>query len=269
MGHVQINIAVAVCNPVVLDYASTRVLTCCVPFVLSHSLPQQEDFCVLRPLVLVLKSILYQNGLGDVSTGGLGSWSLANMIIANLMVSRLPFVPGLSCHCPVRFAIARTVLVRTVLLPHAFLSQFAALYVCMATALPLTCVTLTGTGLTQPHASCWPDILTAVCALHADCYACTQAEDAAGGQVDHAGHMLLSFLKRYGADWELDRDAVAVAEGGIMPHSSLASPAGGRFAAPGRLAVKDPLTGRAGLFACDLCRYSHAIDMWRVQKCSS
>jgi DNA polymerase sigma len=51
--------------------------------------PQQEDFCVLRPLVLVLKSILKQNGLGDVSMGGLGSWSLANMIIANLMVSIL------------------------------------------------------------------------------------------------------------------------------------------------------------------------------------
>lgn len=41
---------------------------------------------VLRPLVLVLKSILKQNSLGDVAFGGLGSWSLANMCIAHLMV---------------------------------------------------------------------------------------------------------------------------------------------------------------------------------------
>jgi len=41
---------------------------------------------VLRPLVLVLKSILKQSNLGDVSTGGLGSWSLANMAIAHLQV---------------------------------------------------------------------------------------------------------------------------------------------------------------------------------------
>lgn len=65
--------------------------------------------------------------------------------------------------------------------------------------------------------------------------------------MDHAGHMLLSFLKRYGVDWNLDRDAVAVGEGGIVPHSSLRSPAGGCFADPGKLAVKDPLSGRAGL----------------------
>lgn len=53
---------------------------------------QQQDFKVLRPLVLVLKSILKQNSLGDVSIGGLGSWSLANMVIAHLMVSGLVLV---------------------------------------------------------------------------------------------------------------------------------------------------------------------------------
>jgi DNA polymerase sigma len=50
---------------------------------------QQQDFSALRPLVVVLKSILKQNGLGDVAFGGLGSWSLANMVIAHLMVSLL------------------------------------------------------------------------------------------------------------------------------------------------------------------------------------
>lgn len=53
---------------------------------------QQQDFKVLRPLVLVLKSILKQNSLGDVSIGGLGSWSLANMVIAHLMVGGLVLV---------------------------------------------------------------------------------------------------------------------------------------------------------------------------------
>jgi hypothetical protein len=66
--------------------------------------------------------------------------------------------------------------------------------------------------------------------------------------------MLLSFLKRYGVHWDVDRDAVAVAEGGIVPLSSLVSPTGGRFADPGKLAIKDPLSGRAGLvWVCGLC----------------
>lgn len=56
----------------------------CRPLV--HSILQQEDFAVLQPLVLALKSILKQNSLGDVATGGLGSWSLANMVIAHLQV---------------------------------------------------------------------------------------------------------------------------------------------------------------------------------------
>lgn len=71
---------------------------------------------------------------------------------------------------------------------------------------------------------------------------CVQAEEGAGGLVDHAGHMLFSFLRRYGNDWNLDTDAVAVAQGGVVASASLAT-AAGPFARPGKLAVKDPLTG--------------------------
>lgn len=69
-----------------------------------------------------------------------------------------------------------------------------------------------------------------------------QAEDAAGGPVDHPGAMLFSFLRRYGMDWNLNKDAVAVAQGGVVSRSSLATVAG-PFAGQDKLAVKDPLTG--------------------------
>ena len=39
----------------------------------------------LRPLVLVVKSLLKANGLNDVSTGGLGSFALANLALAHLL----------------------------------------------------------------------------------------------------------------------------------------------------------------------------------------
>lgn len=50
---------------------------------------QQSDYPALRPLILVLKAALKQRGLADVATGGLGSWSLANMVIAHIMVGWL------------------------------------------------------------------------------------------------------------------------------------------------------------------------------------
>lgn len=74
------------------------------------------------------------------------------------------------------------------------------------------------------------------------CFACLQAEEKAGNQVDHPGAMLFSFLKRFGVDWDLNRDAVAVAQGGIVTRASLATNAG-PFAGEDKLAVKDPLTG--------------------------
>lgn len=40
----------------------------------------------LRPLVLVLKLLLREHSLNDVATGGLGSWALANMVMAHLKV---------------------------------------------------------------------------------------------------------------------------------------------------------------------------------------
>lgn len=43
-----------------------------------------EEFPAARPLVLVLKYILQSNSLNDVATSGLGTYSLANMVIAFL-----------------------------------------------------------------------------------------------------------------------------------------------------------------------------------------
>ncbi len=45
-----------------------------------HELP------ALRPLVLVLKLLLREHHLNDVASGGLGSWALANMVMAHLKV---------------------------------------------------------------------------------------------------------------------------------------------------------------------------------------
>ncbi len=60
----------------------------------------------LRPLVLVLKLLLREHSLNDVATGGLGSWALANMVMAHLKVrssssSRLKALLGcnLLSHC--------------------------------------------------------------------------------------------------------------------------------------------------------------------------
>jgi DNA polymerase sigma len=47
---------------------------------------QQQDFSAVRPLTLLLKCMLKQRGLSEVYMGGLGSWSLVNMVIAHLMV---------------------------------------------------------------------------------------------------------------------------------------------------------------------------------------
>jgi hypothetical protein len=44
----------------------------------------------LRPLVLAVKLLLREHHLNDVATGGLGSWALANMVMAHLRVRRLP-----------------------------------------------------------------------------------------------------------------------------------------------------------------------------------
>jgi hypothetical protein len=41
----------------------------------------------LRPLVLVVKLLLREHHLNDVASGGLGSWALANMVMAHLRVS--------------------------------------------------------------------------------------------------------------------------------------------------------------------------------------
>lgn len=67
-----------------------------------------------------------------------------------------------------------------------------------------------------------------------------QEEDRAGHQADHVGSMLLSFLQRFGVDFNLDRQAVSVKRGGIVAKHLL----GHNFTRKeGQLALEDPLTG--------------------------
>lgn len=49
-----------------------------------YILAKVRQFPCLRPLCLVLKSLLKSNQLGDVKNGGLGGFSLVNMVIAHL-----------------------------------------------------------------------------------------------------------------------------------------------------------------------------------------
>ena len=56
-------------------------------------------------MVLVLKSLLKEQGLNDVSTGGLSSFTLANMVLAHLhqeqqAIRTLPYVFKLACPLP-------------------------------------------------------------------------------------------------------------------------------------------------------------------------
>jgi hypothetical protein len=70
-----------------------------------------------------------------------------------------------------------------------------------------------------------------------------QAVSGTGEQVDHLGSMLLSFLQRFGVDFDRDREAVAVKRGGFVKKSSM----GRDFARKGILSLEDPLTGEAWL----------------------
>lgn len=70
----------------------------------------------------------------------------------------------------------------------------------------------------------------------------SQEEDRAGYQADHVGSMLLSFLQRFGVEFHLDRQAVAVKRDGIVAKQLL----GHEFSKKeGQLALEDPLTGTA------------------------
>jgi hypothetical protein len=151
--------------------------------------------------VLVLKSVLKQRGLGDVALGGLGSWSLANMVIAHLMVRARG---GAAAADGVR------------VLAHRYVRSSSARH--------------------EAHTLLCPRRAACVCLVR-------QEEDSAGGQVEHAGRMLVSFLRRFGVDWAINVDAVAVAQGGVVPRASLAEAPGKPFGGRDRLALKDPLTG--------------------------
>jgi hypothetical protein len=78
---------------------------------------QQQDYGAVRPLTLLLRAMLKQRSLAEVFRGGLGSWSLVNMVIAHLMVSvagmTLPLLdPPASCDgalCGVAAGTCRTV----------------------------------------------------------------------------------------------------------------------------------------------------------------
>jgi DNA polymerase sigma len=55
-------------------------------------------------------------------------------------------------------------------------------------------------------------------------------------QVGHLGSMLLSFLQRYGVEFDLDKMAVAVNRGGFAEKGSLVGFTGVLF-------VEDPISG--------------------------
>eukprot|EP00879_Flechtneria_rotunda_P014353 GHRR01014993.1.p1 GENE.GHRR01014993.1~~GHRR01014993.1.p1 ORF type:complete len:224 (+),score=76.52 GHRR01014993.1:371-1042(+) len=78
-------------------------------------------------------------------------------------------------------------------------------------------------------------------------------ESKAGTQVEHLGAMLLSFLQRFGCDFDRSTDAVSVGEGGIVKKGLLGK--------PGILVVQDPLTGRE--VAGGSHRYADVEDMFR------
>lgn len=85
----------------------------------------------------------------------------------------------------------------------------------------------------------------AVCIVRA-----VQSEDRAGAQADHVGSMLLSFLQRFGDDFDTDRQAVSVKQGGIVAKELL----GTNFTRKrGQLALEDPLTGAGLLFLEQHC----------------
>jgi DNA polymerase sigma len=67
-----------------------------------------------------------------------------------------------------------------------------------------------------------------------------QAAAAEGEQVDHLGAMLLSFLQRFGSDFNPATHAVAVKHGGIVERRALDK------VFVGSLALQDPLTGAEG-----------------------
>lgn len=53
---------------------------------------QAEDLPLLRPLCLLLKAMLAQRDLNDPSKGGLGGYSLVNMIVYYLRCPAVLFV---------------------------------------------------------------------------------------------------------------------------------------------------------------------------------
>lgn len=66
--------------------------------------------------------------------------------------------------------------------------------------------------------------------------------------------MLASFLRRFGKDWDINAQAVAVGEGGIVPRHTLTGADGGPFGGRDKLALKDPLSGgSAWLHGADCC----------------
>jgi DNA polymerase sigma len=73
-----------------------------------------------------------------------------------------------------------------------------------------------------------------------------QAMSGSGEQVDHLGSMLLTFLQRFGVDFDRNSDAVAVKRGGFVKKSSL----GSDFKRNGILSLEDPLTGVCCVRSC-------------------
>lgn len=65
-----------------------------------------QEYPLARPLTIVLKAFLKARRLTDVSTGGLGGYALANMVIAHLQEEAKVMLPTASLHHPSRQAMS-------------------------------------------------------------------------------------------------------------------------------------------------------------------
>jgi DNA polymerase sigma len=86
-----------------------------------------------------------------------------------------------------------------------------------------------------------------------------------GEQVGHLGSMLLSFLRRFGVDFDLDEQAVAVRSGGFVKKGSL----GPSFQRKGMLALEDPLTGAQTDMAKQCVCLQQCVVCYQLHHCMS
>jgi DNA polymerase sigma len=186
----------------------------------------------LRPLVLVNKLLLREHSLNDVASGGLGSWALANMVMAHLRVGSGPLQGLLRCVARSALATLAAAAVQLLLLLLLLLPLHAA---------PCSSMPQRRSMPATPTLAPWPALLP-------------QLEEAAGADMCATGRLLHSFLTRFSqARFDYTRSGISLEHPGIVvPKRALGLPL------EARLAIKDPLTGgparRAGVGAALLWR---------------